>query len=911
MSSAKSSSQSSQIQPVSGVYNIAVHEAAQDKKHSTVNVSVVLLDNSEVVFKVSKRDRGQILLDLVVQHARIGEVKFFGLQFNNNPETMRWLDPSKTIRKQFKRNYPYILFLRIKFYATDFSMMKEAITKYNLFLQLKLDILERKLQCSQSDAAKLSSLAVQSEFGDYDSRKHPENFLSHHTFIANQSEGFLNDVKKMHKLNIGLTKVEAERLFIQKAQTINMYGVEMHIGYKNDSRLDIGVDGSGIVLSQNNSKTNDFKWSTIVKISFKKKHFFIQLKPPLDNSEPTNPIEFHMDTYRSCKKLWKSCVDFHYFYRHFRCINYNCNHQQSEEKYSTSAEGSKLGSKSELGFTKQKEQNGLSNNHKYENIQEADETEMLRMLDINPVEVSNKTEECSTLQLQNIPVKQSTESLASHSSTERLPTPVQLPIQYHTFDGPPINAQHFHVNQEPTPSSAIQSNSTCANVLIKLEPDQDGVYGFNVTGGKDQNLPIAISRVTKGLPASKCNPPMQEGDLVLQVNGRDVSSLTHNQIVNLIQSTREIHTGYLKIVLQKSHDFAVKQELSDENCERSDDDNLEYQDDGSELAKSMDWLSTLCESGDIITMFQSLYRRKPTGKFEHSKFDNNVHKNRYRDISPYDDTRVILEDVNNDYINANYVNMEITGENAWTNRYIACQGPLPNTAVDFWTMVWEQKSTFIVMLTALMEGGRHKCHQYWPNLGDTVSYGCWLIQTIRDDSSNESFAFRDFVLHRCIVDEMGRATGVYETREIKQMQYIAWPDHGVPDDPTNFLDFVARVRKTRAEMKVPSIIHCSAGIGRTGVLITMETAMCLMEANQPIYPLQIAQRMRNQRAMMIQTALQFKFVCVAIIRVYREGQLKYCDMGDSVNEGSHMEEEDNVVAADHCSDSFETDESDS
>ncbi|MEQ2214708.1 hypothetical protein XENOCAPTIV_017473 [Xenoophorus captivus] len=111
-------------------------------------------------------------------------------------------------------------------------------------------------------------------------------------------------------------------------------------------------------------------------------------------------------------------------------------------------------------------------------------------------------------------------------------------------------------------------------------------------------------------------------------------------------------------------------------------------------------------------------------------------------------------------------------------------------------------------------------------------------------------------------------------RELTQLQYLAWPDHGVPDDSTDFLDFVALVRSKRAGQDQPMVVHCSAGIGRTGVLITMETALCLMECGQPVYPLDIVRTMRDQRAMMIQTPSQYRFVCEAILKVYEEGLFK-------------------------------------
>ncbi|KAK0075318.1 hypothetical protein PV326_011685 [Microctonus aethiopoides] len=106
------------------------------------------------------------------------------------------------------------------------------------------------------------------------------------------------------------------------------------------------------------------------------------------------------------------------------------------------------------------------------------------------------------------------------------------------------------------------------------------------------------------------------------------------------------------------------------------------------------------------------------------------------------------------------------------------------------------------------------------------------------------------------------------------MQYCGWPDHGVPNDWRQFTKFTERVRAARTGMVEPAVVHCSAGIGRTGVLVLMETALCLIEANQPVYPLDIVRAMRDQRAMMIQNASQYKFVCEAVHKAYMEGIAK-------------------------------------
>lgn len=269
-----------------------------------------------------------------------------------------------------------------------------------------------------------------------------------------------------------------------------------------------------------------------------------------------------------------------------------------------------------------------------------------------------------------------------------------------------------------------------------------------------------------------------------------------------------------------------------------------------------------------------------------------------------DCTRVVLISADSgDYINANYVNMEIP--EVGINRYIATQGPLPNTTTDFWRMVQQESSHLIVMLTTVIERGRPKCHQYWPLLGEDLHMGPDFRVKCHAEVADEtgSFVFRELQLS-------DRLTG--EVRTIQHMQYLAWPDHGVPSDPELFLQFTQKMRTMRtttllqeidnslAKMRLmdddeeenaeatsaagdqgaslespadidlrtstsihqfisaanpPIIVHCSAGIGRTGVLILMDTALALIDAKEPVYPLDVVQAMRDQRACMVQNVV--------------------------------------------------------
>ncbi|KAL5007539.1 hypothetical protein ScPMuIL_016345 [Solemya velum] len=401
-------------------------------------------------------------------------------------------------------------------------------------------------------------------------------------------------------------------------------------------------------------------------------------------------------------------------------------------------------------------------------------------------------------------------------------------------------------------------------VTIRMKPDQKGRFGFNVKGGADQGMPIIVSRVAPNTPADLEIPRLNEGDQVLYINGRDISQHSHEQVVNFIRASRESDCGELELVVQPN--AYLGEDTSEEPeyvCVPETYQMTSITGPGA-VNSSLMFLEENLQNRTAITQFEQLYRKKPGMTMNSARLDVNIKKNRYRDISPYDQTRVFLEkSTNGDYINASYVNMEIPGSNV-INHYIATQGPLPNTCIDFWQMVWEQRSSLILMLTSIVERGRVKCHQYWPDLYETTDLGVLKIICVNEEET-VSFAFREFNITHIKTEE---------ERRVSHMQYIAWPDHGVPDDPADFLDFVMSVHQKRSGMTEPTVVHCSAGIGRTGVFITMETAIHLIEFSQPVYPFHIVRQMRDQRAMLIQTASQYKFVCEAILQVHIDGLVK-------------------------------------
>ncbi|CAI5445122.1 unnamed protein product [Caenorhabditis angaria] len=401
-------------------------------------------------------------------------------------------------------------------------------------------------------------------------------------------------------------------------------------------------------------------------------------------------------------------------------------------------------------------------------------------------------------------------------------------------------------------------------VTVKMRPDRHGRFGFNVKGGADQNYPVIVSRVAPGSSADKCHPRLNEGDQVLFIDGRDVSIMSHDQVVQFIRSARQ-GQGELHLTI-KPNVYRMGEEVDepDVSCVPEPARVADSVPRSDKLSQSLRLLSDSLNEGKIVVLFEMLYRKKPGLHTNVCRLGTNLAKNRYRDVCPYDETRVCLQGSSTgDYINANFVNMEIPSSGI-INRYIACQGPLQHTSADFWLMVWEQSCATIVMLTTLSERGRVKCHQYWPRLYETQEYGKLMVRCIKDRQT-PNCSYREFTVR-------DRTTN--EERRVTQMQYTAWPDHGVPDDPKHFISFVDEVRKARIGSVDPIVVHCSAGIGRTGVLILMETAACLVESNEPVYPLDIVRTMRDQRAMLIQTPGQYTFVCESILQAYNDGIIK-------------------------------------
>uniref|UniRef100_A0A8C3TUN3 Receptor-type tyrosine-protein phosphatase C n=1 Tax=Catharus ustulatus TaxID=91951 RepID=A0A8C3TUN3_CATUS len=278
----------------------------------------------------------------------------------------------------------------------------------------------------------------------------------------------------------------------------------------------------------------------------------------------------------------------------------------------------------------------------------------------------------------------------------------------------------------------------------------------------------------------------------------------------------------------------------------------------------------------FLEEFQSIPRVFSKFSIKEAKKSHNQNKNRYIDILPYDHNRVELSempgDPGSDYINASYID----GFKE-PRKYIAAQGPKDETTDDFWRMIWEQKATIIVMVTRCEEGKRNKCAQYWPSMENgTATYGDIIVKI------HESKTCPDYVIQKLhITNGRERTAG----RDVTHIQFTSWPDHGVPEDPHLLLKLRRRVNALSNFFSGPIVVHCSAGVGRTGTYIGIDAMLEGLDAEGRVDVYGYIVKLRRQRCLMVQVESQYILIHQALVEYnqYGETEISLSELHSSLN----------------------------
>ncbi|MGH0157478.1 UNVERIFIED_CONTAM: hypothetical protein FKN15_033929 [Acipenser sinensis] len=263
---------------------------------------------------------------------------------------------------------------------------------------------------------------------------------------------------------------------------------------------------------------------------------------------------------------------------------------------------------------------------------------------------------------------------------------------------------------------------------------------------------------------------------------------------------------------------------------------------------------TQIESGENVTGMELEFKRLANTKAHTSRFISanlpcNKFKNRLVNIMPYESTRVCLQPIRgvegSDYINGSFIDGY-----RQQKAYIATQGPLAETTEDFWRMLWEHNSTIVVMLTKLREMGREKCHQYWP-AERSARYQYFVVDPMAE------YNMPQYILREFKVTDARDG----QSRTVRQFQFTDWPEQGVPKSGEGFIDFIGQVHKTKEQFGQdgPISVHCSAGVGRTGVFVTLSIVLERMRYEGVVDIFQTVKMLRTQRPAMVQTEDQYQF----------------------------------------------------
>ncbi|XP_076028230.1 receptor-type tyrosine-protein phosphatase alpha isoform X2 [Genypterus blacodes] len=243
--------------------------------------------------------------------------------------------------------------------------------------------------------------------------------------------------------------------------------------------------------------------------------------------------------------------------------------------------------------------------------------------------------------------------------------------------------------------------------------------------------------------------------------------------------------------------------------------------------------------------------------------EENKEKNRYVNILPYDHSRVHLSSLegvpDSDFINASFIN----GYQE-KNKFIAAQGPKEETVNDFWRMIWEQNTATIVMVTNLKERKECKCAQYWPD------QGCWTYGNIRV-SVEDMMVLVDYTIRKFCIQQVGDVSGKKPQRLVTQFHFTSWPDFGVPFTPIGMLKFLKKVKNCNPQYAGAIVVHCSAGVGRTGTFIVIDAMLDMMNTERKVDVFGFVTRIRAQRCQMVQTDMQYVFIFQALLEHYLYG----------------------------------------
>uniref|UniRef100_A0A8C1R6D7 FERM, ARHGEF and pleckstrin domain-containing protein 1 n=1 Tax=Cyprinus carpio TaxID=7962 RepID=A0A8C1R6D7_CYPCA len=281
-----------------------------------VPIRVLLLDDSEEIFDISHRASGRVLFETVCLHLNLIEGDYFGLEFQSHHRKMVWLDLLKPIRKQITRKRPSLSSFTEAFMCLSHVLICLFSIRYLFALQVRQDLASGRLTCSDASASLLVSHIIQSEIGDFEETQCRQHLLNTN-YIPDQM-ALMDKIMEFHHKHIGQTPAESDYRLLEVASRLEMYGIRLHPAKDREgTKLSLAVAHGGVLVFQGHNRINNFNWSKIRKLSFKRRRFLIKLRADPSQNINQDTLEFLMASRDCCKMFWKVCVEYHAFFRLF------------------------------------------------------------------------------------------------------------------------------------------------------------------------------------------------------------------------------------------------------------------------------------------------------------------------------------------------------------------------------------------------------------------------------------------------------------------------------------------------------------------------------------------------------------------------------------------------------------------
>uniref|UniRef100_A0A4W5RC60 FERM domain containing 7 n=1 Tax=Hucho hucho TaxID=62062 RepID=A0A4W5RC60_9TELE len=283
------------------------------QREGTFKLRVIFLDDSESIFEVEQRILGNDFYNKVCGHLKLLEKEYFGLEFRHQCGSYMWLELLKPLAKQVKHTSDPTFRFIVKFFPPDPGQLQKELTRYLFALQIKQDLSNGSLTCNDNSAALLVSHLLQSELGDYEEELDLQH-LESKKYVPNQ-ECLHKKILRFHKRHRGQTPGEADSQLLEVARKLDMYGIRPQAASDGEgTKINLAITHSGVLVFQGNTKINTFSWASIRKLSFKRKHFLIKLHAKIVPSRK-DTVELAMASRDVCKAFWKTCVEYHAFFR--------------------------------------------------------------------------------------------------------------------------------------------------------------------------------------------------------------------------------------------------------------------------------------------------------------------------------------------------------------------------------------------------------------------------------------------------------------------------------------------------------------------------------------------------------------------------------------------------------------------